>query len=83
MRILSYDIESTTGSHCDASMCTFGYCIADEKFNIIEQKDIVMRPYTKRYEPRIKLHYDKAYIKAQPQFPTFYNKIKSLFNNFH
>ena len=81
MRILSYDIESTTGSHCDASMCTFGYCIADEKFNILEQKDIVMRPHTKRYEPRIKLHYEKSFIKAQPPFPFWYDEIKNLFKS--
>lgn len=79
MKILSYDIESTTGSHSDASMCTFGYCIADEKFNIIKQEDIVMRPYTKRYEPRIKLHYDKSFIKAQQPFPFWYEEIKRLF----
>lgn len=81
MRILSYDIESTTGSHSDASMCTFGYCIADEQFNIIEQRDIVMRPHTKRYESRIKLHYDKAHIKSQPTFPSFYEEIKSIFDS--
>ena len=81
MRILSYDIESTTGSHSDASMCTFGYCIADEQFNILEQRDIVMRPYTKRYEPRIKLHYDKAFIKAQQPFPFWYDEIKKLFES--
>ncbi|MBO7214522.1 MAG: 3'-5' exonuclease, partial [Clostridia bacterium] len=79
MKILSYDIESTTGSHSDGSMCSFGYCIADEKFNIIEQKDIVMRPHGKRYEPRIKLHYDKAFIKAQKPFPEYYEEIKRLF----
>ncbi|MBQ3235022.1 MAG: 3'-5' exonuclease [Clostridia bacterium] len=79
MKILSYDIESTTGSHSDGSMCTFGYCIADEKFNIIEQRDIVMRPHGKRYEPRIKLHYDKAFIKAQKPFPEYYEEIKRLF----
>ena len=81
MRILSYDIESTTGSHSDASMCTFGYCIADEQFNILEQRDIVMRPYTKRYEPRIKLHYDKSFIKAQQPFPFWYDEIKKLFES--
>ena len=81
MRILSYDIESTTGSHSDGSMCTFGYCIADEKFNIIEQRDIVMRPHGKRYEPRIKLHYDKAFIKAQKPFPEYYEEIKRLFSS--
>ena len=81
MRILSYDIESTTGSHSDASMCTFGYCIADEQFNILEQRDIVMRPYTRRCEPRIKLHYDKAFIKAQQPFPFWYEEIKQLFES--
>lgn len=80
MKILSYDIESTTGSHADGSMCTFGYCIADEKFNIIEQRDIVMRPKTKRFESRIKLHYEKAFIKEQQPFPFWYEEIKNLFS---
>ena len=81
MRILSFDIESTTGSHNDGSMCTFGYCLADYNFNITSQKDIVMRPHTKRIESKIKLHYDKAQIKSSPQFPYFYNEIKELFKN--
>ena len=81
MKILSFDIESTTGSHNDGSMCTFGYCTADYNFNITGQKDIVMRPYTKRIESKIKLHYDKAYIKSCPQFPEFYSEIKELFKN--
>ena len=81
MRIFSYDIESSTGSHADGSMCTFGYCFADENFNIIEQKDIVMKPLTKRFESRVKLHYDKAFIKEQPRFPHFYEEVKGLFAN--
>ena len=81
MQILSFDIESTTGSHNDGSMCTFGYCLADYNFNITKQKDIVMRPKTKRIESKIKLHYDKAFIKSSPQFPTFYGEIKELFKN--
>lgn len=81
MQILSFDIESTTGSHNDGSMCTFGYCLADYNFNITKQKDIVMRPKTKRIESKIKLHYDKAFIKNSPQFPTFYDEIKELFKN--
>ena len=81
MQILSFDIESTTGSHNDGSMCTFGYCLADYNFNITKQKDIVMRPKTKRIESKIKLHYDKAFIKNSPQFPTFYGEIKELFKN--
>ncbi len=79
MRILSYDIESSTGSHSDGSMCSFGYCICDEKFNIIEQKDLVMSPYTKRFSPHVPLQYDKNFIKSQPKFPYYYDYIKNLF----
>lgn len=81
MRILSYDIESTTGSHSDGSMCTFGYVISNENFDVIEQKDIVMKPFTRRYETRIKLHYEKEFIKKQPRFTTYYDEIKALFDS--
>ena len=81
MKILSYDIESTTGSHCDGSMCTFGYVVSDENFNVLEQKDIVMKPHTRRFETRIKLHYEKEFIKGQPRLPEHYEKIKELFSN--
>lgn len=79
-RILSFDIESTTGNHRDGSMCTFGYCLIDGNLDICHQEDIVMKPKTKRHETRIKLHYDKAFIKQQEQFPAFYEKVKALFN---
>lgn len=79
MRILSYDIESTTGNHKDGSMCTFGYCIADEQFNILTQKDIVMKPKTRRFETKIKLHYEREFIKKSQPFPVYYNEIKNLF----
>ena len=79
MKILSFDIESTTGNHHDGSMCTFGYCLCDADFNISQQEDIVMNPKTKRFETKIKLHYEKSYIKKQERFPAFYEKIRNLF----
>ena len=79
MKILSYDIESTTGNHNDGSMCSFGYCLSNENFDITYQEDIVMNPKTRRFENRIPLHYDKAFIKSQPRFPEHYEKVKSLF----
>ena len=81
MRILSFDIESTTGNHRDGSMCTFGYCLADSSCNISKQEDIVMNPKTRRFETKIKLHYEKSFIKSQNRFPHYYNEIKSLFEN--
>ncbi len=79
MKILSFDIESTTGNHHDGSMCTFGYCLAGEDLNIYHQEDIVMNPKTKRFETKIKLHYEKSFIKKQERFPAFYERISKLF----
>ncbi len=81
MKILSFDIESTTGNHRDGSMCTFGYCLIDGNLNIYHQEDIVMNPKTKRFETKIKLHYDKAFIKSQERFPAHYDKVKQLFKD--
>ena len=79
MKILSYDIESTTGSHTDGSMCSFGYCSIDGDLNIIKQEDLVMRPSTRRFETKIKLHYEKDFIKKCERFPHFYERIVNLF----
>ena len=79
MKILSYDIESTTGSHTDGSMCSFGYCSIDGDLNITKQEDLVMRPNTRRFETKIKLHYEKDYIKKCERFPHFYDHIVKLF----
>lgn len=81
MKILSFDIESTTGNHRDGSMCTFGYCLIDESLNIYHQEDIVMNPKTKRFETKIKLHYDKAFIKSKERFPSYYEKVRNLFKD--
>lgn len=81
MKILSFDIESTTGNHRDGSMCTFGYCLIDGNLNIYHQEDIVMNPKTKRFETKIKLHYDKAFIKSRERFPAHYDKVKQLFKD--
>lgn len=78
MKILSFDIESTTGNHNDGSMCSFGYCLADEHFNIETQEDLVMKPFKPIFNSRVKLHYTKSFIKSQPDFTVFYSKIKSL-----
>ena len=79
MKILSFDIDSTTGNHHDGRMCTFGYCLGDADFNISKQEDIVMNPKTKRFETKIKLHYEKSFIKKQERFPAFYEKVSKLF----
>lgn len=83
MNYLFFDIECCDGKH----ICSFGYVIIDEKFNILEKKDIVINP-NKRFQlgrsgfaPRINLAYTEATFKKQKTFPYFYNEIKNLLTN--
>ena len=85
MRILSFDTESSTGCVNDGSLCSLGYCIFDEKFNILEQKDIVMNPLAKfRWQiigrnSKIELAYSAKDFYESPRFTAFYEEIKRLF----
>ena len=39
MRLISFDVESCNGNPKEASLCSFGYCISDENYNILEKKE--------------------------------------------
>lgn len=90
MKLLSFDIESCTGSHNDASLCSFGYVTADEFLNIKEQEDLLcnpkpgrfrLRPYSKnRQSEGITLAYEEKVFRRQPKFPGIYPKIEKLFS---
>ena len=87
MKILSMDIESCTGGNKDGSMCSFGYAISDEDFNIIATKDVLINPAPKRFvlgkwgeEPRIKLAYPESVFRSSPRFYKVYDSIKALFD---
>ncbi len=85
MKILSFDIESCTGSPSDASLCSFGYCMA-ENFEVEEKEDILVNPLPKKFrlgrkgeEARIKLAYEEEEFRKSPRFSKVYNDIKRLF----
>ena len=65
-------------------MCSFGYVITDEEFNVLKKEDIVMNPasrfYLRRKEgrPEIELAYSEEYFRAQPKFDKFYDKIRDM-----
>ncbi len=65
-------------------MCSFGYVLTDESFNIIETDDIVMNPecefdwYLFANKNDIKLAYPREHFRKQPNFTTFYERIKKL-----
>ncbi len=88
MKYLFFDIECSNCFNGIGKMCEFGYVLTDEKFLIISKGDIVMSPGKGRnnrfhLEERqnrddIQLGYDYEYYLSQPEFPSFYNRIKSL-----
>ena len=85
MKDLFFDIECADGGK--ATVCSFGYVIADMEFNIIRREDIVINPESRfaltdrEGRPDVQLVYPIATFKRAPNFKHFYNKIKSLVEN--
>ncbi len=86
MKYLFYDIESSSGNYTDGSLCSFGYCLTDESFNVLKKEDLLVNPAPKNfalldtYKPRIHLAYSESEFRKAPKFPAQYEKISSLFN---
>lgn len=85
MRIISFDIESCNGNSKEASMCSFGYCISDERFNVIEKEDILINPASDKFilsdKKRIfgiTLAYPQKVFRSSPLFCEVYEHIKEL-----
>lgn len=79
MNQLYFDTECCDGYH----ICSFGYVLVDENFNILEEKDIVINPEKhfnlgRSGHRNIELAYSDKTIMRQPNFEYFYNDIKSL-----
>ena len=80
MNYLYFDIECCDGNH----MCSFGYVITNENFEILKKEDIVINPEKKfglgrdRFNPRISLAYSEDVFKKSPNFKYYYQTIKDL-----
>lgn len=83
MKYLAFDLEAANGYKL-YSVCSFGYCIADENFNILKKENIWINPKCKynlngtRKNIGLDLHLDKAVLDASPDFPQVYDRIKTL-----
>lgn len=81
---LFFDIECANCFDGIGKMCSFGYVLTDESFNVLEKGDIVMNPecefdwYLFSPKNRCPLAYSKDYFRAQKSFPYFYKQIKKL-----
>ena len=80
MRYLFFDIECCNGKN----ICEFGYVITDDKFNILEKKDITINPENKfnltgRPNGRdLYLYYPESTYYKSYKFPHFYDEIKEI-----
>lgn len=83
MKYLFFDIECSNGH----DICSFGYCLADEKFKIIKKEDIVINPESKivlskkGQTAKIQLAYSQEYFNKQNPFDYYYAKICKLLTN--
>lgn len=80
MKYLFFDIECADGIR----MCSFGYVLVDEKFNILSKKDILINPKCAfrlgrdEFDPNIELAYPVSEFLKQKVFPCYYDEIKNL-----
>ncbi len=85
MRILTFDTESSTGRINDGSLCSIGYCVSDENFNITEQKDVIFHPLAKfrkgiiGQNGKVGLAYPEEEFYAADKFPSHYGYFCDLF----
>ena len=85
MKVLSFDIESCTGSPYDGSLCSFGYYLAEEGKKI-SSGDILVNPLPRAFtlggygkEPVLKLAYPIGVFRRQPRFDARFSAIKGVF----
>ena len=83
MRYLFFDIECCDGKN----ICTFGYTITDENFNVIEKDDILVNPEarftipTREKRINIQLAYPKSAFLNAPNYPAVYERIAKIINH--
>lgn len=83
MKFLFFDIECSDGTH----ICSFGYVLTDENFNILKKDDLLINPQWRfqlgRYSggEELQLAYPKEQFKASPTFPARYEEIAALFKD--
>ena len=82
MKYVFFDIECANGGI--GSICSFGYVITDENFNVIIQRDIVINPPGKFNltgrdgRPDIILAYPEWVFRSSPKFYHYYDEIEGI-----
>lgn len=80
-----FDCECANTFDGVGKICSLGYVITDDEFNIIESEDVVINPecefdwYLFSGKGGCKLAYSKDYFRIKPNFESYYKDIKKLF----
>ena len=79
MNYCFFDIECANCYGGKGKICSFGYVLTDENFNVLEKKDIVINPRSSfNLGPDLKLAYTKAEFRQAAPFPDYYDEIGAL-----
>lgn len=82
MKFLFFDTECAKINRLNSYLCSFGYVLCDDKFNILEKEDILINPT--QYDDHIIndiIEYSKNDLASAPKFPFYYDKIKKLLSD--
>lgn len=82
MKYLFFDIECADTSNGITKMCSFGYVLTNEYFDILESNDLIIDPQSIWSDYALKniLAHSREYYESFPSFETYYDKIKALFD---
>ena len=84
MKYLFFDIECANCYQNSAKIFSLGYCITDEKFNILHDKeDVLINPRDRFdwYVAKKMMAYPKSIFESKPPFPDFYDFFKAMFED--
>ena len=88
MEYLAIDTESCTGKTDDGSLCSLGYAVCDDDFNIVTREDILFNPLPSRFyvgdkknlkRTGIAFAYSKADFRKSKRFSEEYERITRIF----
>ena len=82
-RYLFFDVECANCFNGKGKLCSFGYVLTDENFNIIIKEDRLINPKSKWdwYVVKKMLGYPKSEFESKPGFDKEYPFIKELLEN--
>lgn len=83
MQYLFFDIECANCFEGKGKICSFGYVLTDENFEILEKEDLIINPrarfyLTGRKGDDIQLAYPQSVFRHAPAFPAFYDCIRDI-----